>query len=143
MIQLKIIKSTSSLSLGSYCYYLDSISIGKDLKNHIIINDPSLYSVHCLLKLSPDNLIFKSDYTYFLNSKKTAGTIKIKKQDQIKIGNTIIKIEDFDLSKAISPDHYFEFLKKIKQENPSLHNLFLALENEYIYQMEEAHVMEK
>jgi len=134
MIKLEIIDSPDLLSIGLMELNFHHITIGKSLKNILILDDQAISKEHALLRLSARGLIFECEDYYLLNDKRVSGTLIIKPNDTIEIGNTKIKILHFDLSNLLDSNEYYKYIEDLESNDKNLANLISAIEEEFIYQ---------
>ncbi|EQC51690.1 FHA domain-containing protein [Bacteriovorax sp. DB6_IX] len=135
MIQIEIVDSPDLLSIGVTTYHLHHITLGRSLKNTIILNDSELSKEHALFRLSQRGLIFECDANYLHNQKKVTGTILIKPNDTIEIGQTEIKILNYDLTNLLDSNEYYKYIEELEIKDQDLANLISSIEEEFIYQI--------
>jgi len=98
MIQLEIIKSPDANIFGTFKFYLNEIHLGRTIGN-LVIQDKELSDSHLMIEVVGQDLIVhpqKNVSHYLLNGKRTTVVRKIKAQDVITIGDTVIKLAAFE-----------------------------------------------
>ncbi len=125
MIKIKIkIKEDSDNKLNSSIkVYFDSITIGSDKSDNILVKNSNINKNHIVLQCNEKGLICynKNSQHYLSNGKRISGPKYHKKGDIITIGKTDIEIEDFSnkvipKSKKIGNHKLTKILKNLKLE---------------------------
>ncbi|EQC43263.1 FHA domain-containing protein [Bacteriovorax sp. Seq25_V] len=133
MINFSIIDSPDLLAIGKYEFKLHHIRIGRNLGNTIPINDPRIASRDSIiLRTNKSGLLVESQSHLHLNAKKVSGSLQLKENDIITIGDTSIKIISFDTTNIILADAYYDKLEAIGNDDPKLSMLLEKIEEFYI-----------
>lgn len=132
MIHLKIIDSQDLMAIGDYPIGLHHVVIGKNLGATIPINDPNIQRDHIIFRLNSSNLVIQSKNIFTLNNKNLIGTSNLQIGDEIKIGSTIIKVINFDLTKALDPNKYYEAIDYLDNNDPKFAMFVEKLELLYV-----------
>lgn len=132
MIHFQIIDSPDLLSIGDYNFSLQHITIGRSLGQTLPIDDSSIEKEHLILKTTMKQLIVSSEAEFLVNNKMVKGTINLKLNDKIQIGQTLIQIINFDFKHSLDPNLYHETLRKVGESDPQLLMLIEKLEVLYV-----------
>ncbi len=136
MILLEITNSPDQEILGEYKTFKNDILIGQHLHVDFPIADPQLEDVHAIIRLNPKTLFIKTlpNKTFFiLNGKKFSGEKKLSTGDTITIGQTSIRIANFNYDPQSSPGDFKEYYKKAITKFPETSILLEVLEREIAY----------
>lgn len=98
MIEFEVVESSDLNSLSTYQFFQNQIYIGRT-SGDLVIQDSQLRSSHGILEIIENELLIhpQKDVEFFLINGKRATTIrKIKAQDKITLGQTVIKILRFE-----------------------------------------------
>lgn len=132
MIHFQIIDSPDLLAIGDYQFSLHHITIGRSLGQTLPIDDIHLSKKVLTLKTTTKQLIVSCDDEYLINQKNVKGTINLKINDKIQIGQTLIQILNFNFEHSIDPNLYHETLKFVGETDPQLFMLIEKLEVLYV-----------
>jgi len=116
MIEINFIESCDHAILGPYISFKDVISIGRSLKNDIIIRDQELFPVHLFIELTSNGLLIwnaNEEGDYLSNEKLYKGKKIHGKNDKIKVATSLFEIIDFAVEEKENPD---ELLKSAYPE---------------------------
>ena len=97
MIRFEIIKSPDITVTEEFHYFKNELHLGKD-KGDLLIDDHELRSTHVMIEIQgPDLLIHpQREVAYFLiNGKRATAIRKLKVNDEVTIGQTVLKIKEF------------------------------------------------
>lgn len=97
MIEFEVVESSDLNSLSTYQFFQNQIYIGRT-SGDLVIQDSSLRTSHGIIEIVENELLFhpQKDVEFFLINGKRATTIrKIKVQDKITVGQTVIQILRF------------------------------------------------
>ncbi len=104
MIHFEIVDSPDPNVKTFFKYFKNEIYLGKQGQD-LSIDDPALMSSHVLIEVPEKDLLIhpqKGVEYYLLNGKRTTSIRKLKLNDIITIGNTVIKIIEFKLTDSPS-----------------------------------------
>ncbi len=135
MITLKIIESPNVTNLGEVSINLPNITIGRQLKNTIVIQDPSLSNQVINLTLSKKGLTLNSDGFIKINGKKIKGKIKLKPGHTFSAGKTKILVVSITLDSLPNEDQYFRDLEAMSIEHRESFAIVEAMELEYAVEL--------
>ncbi len=132
MIEFEIIESPDQNIITTFKFYNNAIYLGSKSKD-LSISDLDLKPLHVLLEVPEKELLIHPmrnvDY-FLLNNKRSTSIKRIKKNDLIKIGNTIIKITDFEFEEKLSKKEILTTkMNQLIEENSSLLPLIETLSN--------------
>lgn len=97
MIKLEIVKSPDSNVITQFTYFQNQIYLGRN-SGDLWINDNELLPGHVMLEVIDSHLLIhpqKDVQFYLLNGKRSTTIRKIKVNDEVTIGHTILKILAF------------------------------------------------
>ncbi len=97
MIQFEILESPDQEAISTFEYFHNLIYIGRTSGN-ITIQDHSLLSSHLMIEVLGNEVIVhpqKDVEFYLINGKRATTPRKIKVNDRITIGKTILKLTSF------------------------------------------------
>jgi len=134
MIELKFLESSDHAILSTYKTLKDFLSLGRSLKNDIIINDSELFLIHFYIELTKDGLMCwnaNEDGDYFSNEKLYKGKKIHLKNEKIRIGSTLFEIIDYAIEEKQDPE---ELLKSsygsTMEKYPQQEEIIDEIENE-------------
>ncbi len=134
MIHLNVTASHDVNAPGEYEFDFDVMSIGLSLRNDLIIKEKSLPQYAIILIVEKDQLFLQTnthDFFCHVNNTKLSGRKKLLIDDELRIGETIIKISNF---KSTQPQENFSLLyQKFIERFPKHQYLLDALNNEMEY----------
>ena len=106
MIKINVLEHLEKLGLGVMSFYFNTITVGSNACNNLIINSPLLSSTHLVLDtflVTQEHYLSiesGSDNSYFrVNSKKVLGKKILKAKDIVKIDGILFEILDFKYDK--------------------------------------------
>ena len=143
MITIFVLDSPDLVSLGEHIFPFENVKIGLKLKNSLVIDDKSIKDEVISLSLTKDHLFLNSKNFIKLNNKKIKGKLRLKIGDKISIGQTTLRIENFDCSKIESNDEYYNALEQLSKEDPDSYAVIEFFENEYARKLGTINVMEE
>lgn len=131
MIELDFLDSSDKDILGKRCYYFDTISIGRNLGNTVIISDPKLSGVDVIAEVFKDGVdICTGDAEFFISGdEKIYDKKRHKEGDKIRIGDTVFKIVSFKKTE-VEGDDFESMYQATIEEDPEKEHLFNALKQE-------------
>lgn len=94
MIEIQIIESPDENIVASFKYFQNQIYLGRS-SGDLWINDSSLAASHAMLEVIEKDLLIhpqKGIDFYLINGKRASAIRKLKINDQITIGKTVIKV---------------------------------------------------
>lgn len=100
MIYFEILKSPDENVITPFKFFQNQIYIGKS-DGDLWIQDPSLRTSHVMLEVIQKDLIIhpqKEVEFYLINGKRASTVRKLKVNDEITLGKTVIKILNFEES---------------------------------------------
>jgi hypothetical protein len=98
MIHFEVIKSPDENVLSEFKYFQNQIYIGRG-QGDLWINDSELLKSHIMLEVLHKDLLLhpqKNVPFYLINGKRASAIRKLKKGDQVSLGNTTIKVIAFE-----------------------------------------------
>lgn len=98
MINLEIKESPDSNVISSFKYFQNQIYLGRT-SGDLWIDDKSLYATHVMLEVIGKELIIhpqKGVEFFLINGKRASAIRKLKPNDQVTIGNTVINVLGFE-----------------------------------------------
>lgn len=98
MIHFEVIKSPDENVLSEFKYYQNQIYIGRG-QGDLWINDKELLKSHIMLEVINKDLILhpqKDVPFYLINGKRASAIRKLKRGDKVSLGNTTIKVIEFE-----------------------------------------------
>jgi len=98
MINFEITSSPDSNVESTFMFYQNQVYIGRNSGN-LWINDRELFHSHALLEVVGKDLLIhpqKGVEFYLINSKRASAIRKLKVNDQITIGQTVLKVLNFE-----------------------------------------------
>jgi hypothetical protein len=104
MINLEITNSPDHNAISTFKYFQNQIYLGKSMGD-LWIKDPDLKSSHLMLEVIGTDLLIhpqKNVEFYLINGKRASSIRKLKINDEVTIGNTNLKIIDYDETNIIS-----------------------------------------
>ncbi len=129
MIEIEVIESPDIISIGPRNFFFNTILIGKD-SGDVLINEEQILDPHLTIEIRPDiNLSYQSPDVpfYHLNNKRVSGPQKIKKNDVIKIENSVLKIINLTYENYNTQEETDIFNKKlleVKDKDPELFKVY-------------------
>lgn len=97
MIHFEVLKSPDENVLEQFHFYQNQIYIGRT-QGDLWINDHQLSSTHLILEVIGNDLLIhpqKEVSFYLINGKRASAVRKLKVNDQVTIGQSVIKILAF------------------------------------------------
>lgn len=104
MIQFEIVGGPDQNVMSAYTFNQNQIYLGRSTGD-LWINDPELHASHLLLEVVEDTLLVhpqKEVDHYLLNGKRATTIRKLKINDQLQLGNTLLKILSYKESPKVS-----------------------------------------
>lgn len=98
MIEIQVIESPDENIVTSFKYFQNQIYLGRS-SGDLWINDPSLATSHVMLEVIDKDLLIhpqKGIEYYLINGKRASAIRKLKINDQITIGKTLIKVLSYE-----------------------------------------------
>ncbi len=105
MIELEILISPDQEVIGKHQFFLPKIEVGKSHQCQLPIRDPQCSSSSLYLESTKDNLFIRNTQlaSYHFNEKKISGKKLVRPGDQIKIGQTIIILINYNPATIVKP----------------------------------------
>lgn len=97
MVEIEILESPDSNILSKYKYHKNQLYLGRNTGD-LWIQDPDLYTSHVFLEVLDKDLLIhpqRGVEFYLINGKRASAVRKIKVNDTITIGKTMVKILSF------------------------------------------------
>ncbi|MGE3609439.1 MAG: hypothetical protein AB7I27_07615 [Bacteriovoracaceae bacterium] len=104
MIQFEVVQSPDLNAKSVFQFYKNQVYLGKN-SGDLHIQDLKLQGLHLLIEVIQNDLIIhpqKNVEHYLINGKRTTTVRKIKVNDVIGLGNTLIKILSFENTPLLS-----------------------------------------
>jgi hypothetical protein len=125
MIEIEVLNSTDKDQIGVVTFYKDILYVGNDFSCDLYIQDSKLEKSHLVIDISSNfiYLYLQSNVDFIhINNKRYNKSKKIEVNDEIKIGNTVLKIKKFQKD---SYKNFKQFLNEttddlIAQKSPLL-----------------------
>ncbi|MBL6989980.1 MAG: FHA domain-containing protein [Bacteriovoracaceae bacterium] len=137
MLELNFTKSPDIEICGKYVTHKAKFSLGSDLSNDIVINDPQVAKAHLSIERIAEEIkvcTLSDSLFYHVNRKKISGQRAIKLNDEIKIGDTHFVISNMvDLKKPFTAAMLEKNYEKIIDEKPYVAELLDSLREELLY----------
>lgn len=122
MIKLEITESPDNNVISAFTYFQNQIYLGRN-SGDLWINDNELLTSHIMLEVIDKDLLIhpQSGVEYYLLNGKRASVIrKLKMNDKITIGKTVIRILGFEETKRPSKKELLNNkLNQLVEENSS------------------------
>lgn len=97
MINLEIVKSPDQNTIAAFKYFQNQVYLGRS-SGDLWINDANLSASHLMLEVIGHDLIIhaqKGVEFFLINGKRASSVKKIKINDEITIGQTVLKVLEF------------------------------------------------
>lgn len=116
MIRISIKESPDTDLAPQIEFFQNIVMIGSSHNSHLYIEDPNILNNHVKMILDQKGLWIETINTPFFekNKIKVSGKTLVKKNDNITLGSTQIKIDDYELEKLENP---LPSLDEIKDED--------------------------
>jgi len=132
MIEFEITDSPDQNIIAKFKLYKNAIYLGSKSKD-LSITDSGLQSLHLLLEVPEKELLIhpmKGVDFFLINNKRSTSIKRVKKNDTIKIGNTFLKILDFEFEEILSKKDYLnQKMNQLIEENSNLLPIIETLSN--------------
>lgn len=114
--------------------YFREILVGTNRSNHLRVQGEDLPSLCLKLSCSEQGILAegKPDLPFFVNGKKVLGSKVIKTGDNLKIGQSLIKVKNFDFVNSFAPLNLEELYDKFHEQNEEYDMILSAIEKELI-----------
>ncbi len=124
MINLEIKESPDSNVISTFKYFQNQIYLGRT-SGDLWIDDKNLYATHVMLEVIGKELIIhpqKGVEFFLINGKRASAIRKLKANDQVTIGQTIISILSFEETVKESKKNILnaKLNKLIEEDSPRL-----------------------
>lgn len=135
MIKIQFISSPDPELDCEITYYSNQLTLGRQKQNDIVIFDSNLYSKHLEIKIEQNVAMVQtlsSEAHAHIDGKKFVGVRQLKIGQELKIGNTKLKLVEFTAENFVNNDESFEknYLKAIKHS--TVKNVLERIEKEIL-----------
>jgi hypothetical protein len=135
MIQFEILSSPDTDMVGEHLYYQDELQLGYSIGD-VLIDDQKIRNHQFIFKVFKDDIFIVSQTTsgtsFLIDDKRVSGSIKIKTNQKILLGDTLIQIGNFLWNEEEkSSQKMMSNLKMLINENSPILNVIDIIE-EYL-----------
>ncbi len=133
MVTFEIYFHESSSPLEQSLYFRD-ILIGTSRSSHIRVKGEDLPRLCLRLSSSPRGILVEGikDLAFFINGKKVIGSKVIKLGDNLKVGESLIKLKEYNYDSSFAPLNLEELYDKFHSEKEEYDTILSAIEKELI-----------